>query len=84
MREQDVCYRDNLWGKGPYCKRCGSDVKWVECEHCEDGFSGHECGEDVCCCLDPRPNVPCDVCLGEGGWFYCPKCDKEAEKTKGA
>jgi len=80
MKQEDVGYYNLPWGKEPYCKKHGSDVYWVECEHCEDGYSDHDCGEDTCCCLDPLPNVTCDICNGDGGWFVCPGCDKEAKK----
>lgn len=26
----------------------------------------HDCGEDCCSCLEPEPNVTCDVCDGTG------------------
>jgi hypothetical protein len=42
---------------------------WRRCWNCDEGFVGHECGEDVCVCPDPQENVPCDVCEGEGGWY---------------
>lgn len=41
---------------------------WEDCEHCLDGFVGHDCGEDTCCCLNPQDNILCQVCDGEGGW----------------
>jgi hypothetical protein len=53
------------------CARCGSSCDRVDCWNCEDGFSDHECGEDVCCCLEPELNVACDVCDGYGGWHAC-------------
>jgi len=56
---------------------CGTELEWKECYNCEDGFSDHDCGEDCCCCLDPEPNVTCDICEGEGGWMACPLCDAE-------
>lgn len=31
---------------GCQCARCGSSVDGGRCEHCEDGFDGHDCGED--------------------------------------
>lgn len=43
-------------------------MDWVICESCSDGFVGHDCGEDTCCCLRPVDNVPCQVCDGKGGW----------------
>ncbi len=45
-------------------------MEWIECENCGgEGFVGHDCGEDCCCCLDPEDNVPCDVCGGKGGYW---------------
>lgn len=43
--------------------------EWVDCYNCIDGYSHHDCGEDTCCCLHPEPNVECEICHGEGGWF---------------
>lgn len=43
---------------------------WIPCAHCgETGFSGHDCGEDTCCCLDPEENVECFICQGMKGWW---------------
>lgn len=54
------------------CARCGSSMVYEECGSCdENGMSHHDCGEDSCCCADPEPNVPCDLCNGEGGWLEC-------------
>jgi hypothetical protein len=53
------------------CARCGSSIDWRRCEICDDGFDGHDCGEDCCCCAHPEPNVACDVCGGKGGWWEC-------------
>lgn len=53
------------------CARCGSSGDYEDCDSCEDGFDGHECGEDVCCCRYPEQNVPCDICRGHGGWWRC-------------
>ena len=53
------------------CARCGSSMDYERCDQCEDGFNGHDCGEDVCCCLRPEENVTCDICDGEGGWHRC-------------
>lgn len=53
------------------CAHCGSSCDWTTCYNCEDGYSGHDCGEDCCCCLNPEDNVTCDICRGYGGWWSC-------------
>ena len=55
----------------PMCARCGSSCDWTDCEQCDGGYDGHDCGEDCCCCPFPEPNVLCDVCGGHGGWWGC-------------
>lgn len=57
------------------------DKEWVYCWNCEDGYSGHDCGDDCCCCLDPEDNVRCDICNGKSGWLICRSCypSEEAE-----
>jgi len=63
MTERDEDYY------GDQCARCGSSADAVWCDNCDrDGMSHHDCGEDVCCCLYPEDNVPCDWCDGRG-WF---------------
>lgn len=58
------------------CEGCGCcEMVAHKCWNCGgDGVSGHDCGEDCCCCLDPEDNEPCDVCEGEGGWKACIGC----------
>ena len=58
---------------GPYCEHCGWELDRELCEQCDGyGLSGHDCGEDCCCCLDPdEDNMPCDMCGGDGGWWIC-------------
>jgi hypothetical protein len=34
---------------GPVCEHCGAPLDWQECD-CEDGFAGHDCGEDCLGC----------------------------------
>ncbi len=54
------------------CARCGSSVTWEDCEACGgEGFTGHDCGEDSCCCIDPEPNVTCSHCDGRGAFATC-------------
>lgn len=66
----------------PHCKCCSQD--WVDCTNCAgDGVSGHDCGEDCCCCMDPEDNIPCDICEGKGGWYQCVgNCDKDGRHSK--
>ena len=43
-----------------------------DCGSCGgEGVSGHDCGEDSCCCEDPEDNVPCDACGGRGFHKMC-------------
>jgi hypothetical protein len=57
---------------GPYCPVCGAAMDWEDCDRCGgDGYDGHDCGEDVCCCLEPEDNEPCEQCDGKGGWWSC-------------
>jgi hypothetical protein len=53
------------------CARCGSSVDSELCQYCEDGFNGHDCGDDTCCCLHPEENVLCDICRGYGVIHHC-------------
>jgi hypothetical protein len=53
------------------CARCGSSMHYERCDQCEDGFDGHDCGEDCCVCLYPEDNMTCDICDGRGGWYRC-------------
>ncbi len=60
------------------CKECGVELEWANCGNCDDGFTGHDCGEDCCCCAYPEDNVTCDICNGKGGWMVCPVCSPRA------
>lgn len=54
------------------CARCGSSAGFEQCENCGgEGVSGHECGEDSCCCWHPEDNRQCDYCKGTGGSYCC-------------
>jgi hypothetical protein len=53
---------------------------WVECWQCGgEGTTGHDCGEDCCCCLNPYDNVVCDICHGKGAWMRKPPADRGDE-----
>ena len=59
----------------PICEKHQRQKLWRDCYNCdEDGFVDHDCGEDTCCCLDPEPNVRCDICHGKSGWYQCYTC----------
>lgn len=62
---------DEEWVWVMYCPVCGVDMDWENCDQCDDGYSDHDCGEDTCCCLHPEPNVVCELCDGNGGWWQC-------------
>lgn len=61
------------------CDKCGAELEWMECYNCNEGFTHHDCGEDVCACLDPEDDVVCDICEGECGWYACPCCQGKKE-----
>ena len=69
---------DIEYAAGEYCGKCQTEMTWVDCYNCEDGFSDHDCGEDCCCCLHPEPNVVCDICEGGGGYLICLHCHPES------
>lgn len=64
---------------GKMCEEHGEEMIWARCGNCEEGCTGHDCGEDCCACLYPENNVPCDICEGEGGFFLCPICSPNAD-----
>jgi hypothetical protein len=60
------------------CDSPDCDGHWHTCWNCGgEGTSGHDCGEDSCCCLDPEDDQPCQICHGEGGWL-CPYWNVQA------
>lgn len=66
---------------GPPCPVCGGEQEWEDCYQCGgEGYDGHDCGEDVCCCLEPEDNESCDVCRGEGGWWWCLSAERHPSK----
>lgn len=65
----------------PICECCSMSSE--DCDNCGGtGFSGHDCGEDVCCCADPEDDDPCDWCDGEGGHLACLGGCSFSTKTK--
>lgn len=72
LEKHEVKWFKTHYGEESYCSFCGSSVDWEDCWDCGgEGYSYHDCGEDTCCCLDPQPNVVCDTCNGETGWYRC-------------
>lgn len=69
-RPSDEMYRSGL-DIDCCCARCGSSCDYLDCHNCDDGYEGHDCGEDCCCCLYPEDNVVCQYCNGHGGWHRC-------------
>jgi len=66
----------------PRCQCCS--YGWVRCDACGgEGVSGHDCGEDTCCCLYPEDNVTCDICDGQGGLNEClGRCDENGKHDR--
>lgn len=63
-----------ITGGDPIPAEYVQDFEYVDCWNCGGtGYTGHDCGEDCCCCADPEDNVICEICDGEGGW------DREAD-----
>jgi hypothetical protein len=58
-----------------YCKECGEECEWSECNDCcgDGGFDGYE--EDPNW-YQPGEIVPCRMCNGKGGNYWCenPAC----------
>jgi hypothetical protein len=70
----DRPYPESLEDYARICDVCGDELVLVPCWLCGgEGFSErfHDCGEDVCCCLDPEPGE-CPECHGEGFYEECP------------
>lgn len=54
----------------PTCHCC--ELEAEDCGACGgDGYCGHDCGEDTCCCDDPEDNMRCDYCNGRGWHWTC-------------
>jgi hypothetical protein len=66
----------------PVCPHCGQGMDYEYCDQCEDGYSDHDCGEDCCACLYPEPNVTCDQCDGDGGWWWCDNSACPGKRSK--
>ena len=48
--------RTQIWSSDGMCVIHG-EKEWVDCWQCGgEGWFGHDCGEDTCCCLDPEDN----------------------------
>lgn len=56
------------------CAACDCEAESYQCD-CENGFDGHDCGEDCCCCAYPEENVRCEACYGRGVQHYCENRD---------
>jgi hypothetical protein len=55
------------------CPNCGHEAYERQCG-CDRGYSGHDCGEDVCCCLYPEEDSVCVECQGRGYHCWCRRC----------
>lgn len=66
----------------PRCRCC--EIVYEDCENCGgEGVTDHDCGEDVCCCLNPYDNVRCDICRGECTFPRClGRCNSEGQHER--
>lgn len=69
---------ENEWDNSEeMCPKCGTELFLIDCSECdESGCSHHDCGEDVCVCLNKENNITCGNCDGMGGWYWCNTCKK--------
>lgn len=67
-----------------FCKKCGSEMEWVDCWQidCEDGC--YDAYEEDCINNDPGTFVICETCEGDGGWWCCPvkECSTVGKEVK--
>jgi hypothetical protein len=59
--------------EGATCSACGSDLEWVDCEHC-GGEGEYECYEEDPLWYDEDDMKACAQCGGTGGWYWCGIC----------
>ena len=67
------------------CPRCHCcELEPEDCDACGgEGLSGHDCGEDTCCCAEPEENEECDYCNGRGVFFVCGgRCDEHGRHLR--
>jgi hypothetical protein len=56
-----------------FCTVHNSNLNYRDCEMCNGEGGYHDCGEDCCCCDDPKePNRLCKHCRGTGIIEWCP------------
>jgi len=61
---------------GVFCKKCGHEMDWVECDAgCEDGY--HDGYEEDPLWFSPGEMELCEACKGLGGWWECYHCREE-------
>jgi DnaJ-class molecular chaperone len=67
---------------GPTCPDCGStNTDTEECWQCHGEGGWHDCGEDVCCCLDKEEITErCPECNGTGRTIICHACTERARR----
>lgn len=55
------------------CEVCGAELERIDCWQCHGEGGFHDCGEDVCCCLDgDEITEDCGECDGDGFEVFCP------------
>ena len=60
------------------------DNDMVDCHKCDGaGVSGHDCGEDICFCVNPKENIKCFNCNGTGEVEHQEDYDRQAKEIRG-
>lgn len=59
----------------PECEKCGVQMEWEGCWSCS-GDGEHSLHEEDPLFYDEDDSEKCDVCDGDGGWWWCPSCRK--------
>lgn len=55
---------------GPPCPRCKSEMDWVHCDLCEDGYILSDADDFT----DSSVAEKCEQCMGSGGTWFCWGC----------
>lgn len=75
MAEAEQAVNDYPNSAEPECEKCGLLMEWEGCWSCS-GDGEHSLHEEDPLLYDEDDSERCDVCDGDGGWWWCPSCAK--------